>query len=125
MNLSRERTITEIQNDYKEQVERQSQLMKRRRKGLFRRLIVFGALVLLTAIVLAGSLWSQTSSLSANEEKKAQLEKQVKELNAKQSDLKDEISKLKDEDYVTELARRDLFMSGNGEILFNVEKKSK
>ncbi|MFP3481457.1 septum formation initiator family protein, partial [Burkholderia sp. SIMBA_057] len=40
-------------------------------------------------------------------------------------DLKDEISKLKDEDYVTELARRDLFMSGNGEILFNVEKKSK
>lgn len=70
MNLSRERTITEIQNDYKEQVERQSQLMKRRRKGLFRRLIVFGALVLLTAIVLAGSLWSQTSSLSANEEKR-------------------------------------------------------
>lgn len=125
LNLSRERTITEIQNDYKEQVERQSQLMKRRRKGLFRRLIVFGALVLLTAIVLAGSLWSQTSSLSANEEKKAQLEKQVKELDAKQADLKDEISKLKDEDYVTELARRDLFMSGNGEILFNVEKKSK
>ncbi|AEP84837.1 MULTISPECIES: cell division protein DivIC [Bacillus] len=125
MNFSRERTITEIQNDYKEQVERQNQLKKRRRKGLYRRLTVFGALVFLTAIVLASSVWSQTSSLSAKEEKKEQLEKELKSLKTKQADLKEEISKLKDEDYVTELARRDLFMSGDGEIIFNVEKKSK
>ncbi|MEI1419784.1 cell division protein DivIC [Bacillus cabrialesii] len=125
MNFSRERTITQIQNDYKEQVERQNQLKKRRRKGLYRRLTVFGALVFLTAIVLASSVWSQTSSLSAKEEKKEQLEKELKSLKTKQTDLKEEISKLKDEDYVTELARRDLFMSGDGEIIFNVEKKSK
>ncbi|QKJ76195.1 cell division protein DivIC [Bacillus subtilis] len=125
MNFSRERTITEIQNDYKEQVERQNQLKKRRRKGLYRRLTVFGALVFLTAIVLASSVWSQTSSLSAKEEKKEQLEKELKSLKTKQTDLKEEISKLKDEEYVTELARRDLFMSGDGEIIFNVEKKSK
>ncbi|MBU2661718.1 cell division protein DivIC [Bacillus cabrialesii] len=125
MNFSRERTITEIQNDYKEQVERQNQVKKRRRKGLYRRLTVFGALVFLTAIVLASSVWSQTSSLSAKEEKKEQLEKELKSLKTKQTDLKEEISKLKDEDYVTELARRDLFMSGDGEIIFNVEKKSK
>ncbi|MDY7434037.1 cell division protein DivIC [Bacillus sp. V26] len=125
MNFSRERTITEIQNDYKEKVERQNQLKKRRRKGLYRRLTVFGALVLLTAIVLASSVWSQTSSLSAKEEKKEQLEKELKNLKTKQTDLKEEISKLKDEDYVTELARRDLFMSGDGEIIFNVEKKNK
>lgn len=125
MNFSRERTITEIQNDYKEQAERQNQLKKRRRKGLYRRLTVFGALVFLTAIVLASSVWSQTSSLSAKEEKKEQLEKELKSLKTKQTDLKEEISKLKDEDYVTELARRDLFMSGDGEIIFNVEKKSK
>ncbi len=124
MNFSRERTITEIQNDYKEQVERQNQLKKRRRKGLYRRLTVFGALVFLTAIVLASSVWSQTSSLSAKEEKKERLEKELKSLKTKQTDLKEEISKLKDEDYVTELARRDLFMSGDGEIIFNVEKKS-
>ncbi|NTU28177.1 cell division protein DivIC [Bacillus tequilensis] len=125
MNFSRERTITEIQNDYKEQVERQNQLKKRRRKGLYRRLTVFGALVFLTAIVLASSVWSQTSTLSAKEEKKEQLEKELKSLKTKQTDLKEEISKLNDEDYVTELARRDLFMSGDGEIIFNVEKKSK
>lgn len=125
LNFSRERTITEIQNDYKEQVERQNQLKKRRRKGLYRRLTVFGALVFLTAIVLASSVWSQTSSLSAKEEKKERLEKELKSLKTKQTDLKEEISKLKDEDYVTELARRDLFMSGDGEIIFNVEKKSK
>ncbi|QIW78434.1 cell division protein DivIC [Bacillus tequilensis] len=125
MNFSRERTIAEIQNEYKEQVERQNQLKKRRRKGLYRRLTVFGALVFLTAIVLASSVWSQTSSLSAKEEKKEQLEKELKSLKTKQTDLKEEISKLNDEDYVTELARRDLFMSGDGEIIFNVEKKSK
>lgn len=35
LNLSRERTITEIQNDYKEQVERQSQLMKKKAERAF------------------------------------------------------------------------------------------
>ena len=86
--------------------------------------MVFGAVVLLSAIVIVSSLWSQTSDISAKQEKKEDLLKQLEQLEAKKSDLKDEIVKLKDEDYVAELARKDYYLSKDGEIIFKFEDKS-
>ncbi|MCY7912652.1 FtsB family cell division protein [Bacillus haynesii] len=125
MNDPRRRNISQIQNEYKEQMERKQQQLKRKRRGLYRRLMVFGAVVLLSAIVIVSSLWSQTSDISAKQEKKADLLKQLEQLEAKKSDLKDEIVKLKDEDYVAELARKDYYLSKDGEIIFKFEDKSK
>ncbi|MDI3410421.1 hypothetical protein QKW52_08620 [Bacillus sonorensis] len=53
MNDSRKRNISQIQNEYKEQMERKQQYLKRKRRGLYRRLTVFGAVALLAAIVFA------------------------------------------------------------------------
>ncbi|MDI3410420.1 septum formation initiator family protein [Bacillus sonorensis] len=44
---------------------------------------------------------------------------------SKKADLKDEIVKLKDEDYVAELARKDYYLSKDGEIIFKFDEKSK
>lgn len=125
LNDFKKRNISQIQNEYKEQMERKQQYLKRKRRGLYRRLTVFGAVVLLAAIVFAGSLWSQASDINAKEAKKAQLLKELDKLEAKKSDLKDEIVKLKDEDYVAELARKDYYLSKNGEIIFKFDEKSK
>lgn len=125
MNDPTRRNISQIQNEYKEQMERKQQQLKRKRRGLYRRLMVFGTVVLLSAIVIVSSLWSQTSDISAKQEKKAELLKQLEQLEAKKSDLKDEIVKLKDEDYVAELARKDYYLSKDGEIIFKFEDKSK
>ncbi|WP_026578995.1 MULTISPECIES: FtsB family cell division protein [Bacillus] len=125
MNDHTRRNISQIQNEYKEQMERKQQQLKRKRRGLYRRLMVFGAVVLLSAIVIVSSLWSQTSDISAKQEKKEDLLKQLEQLEAKKSDLKDEIVKLKDEDYVAELARKDYYLSKDGEIIFKFEDKSK
>ncbi|KAA0834555.1 MULTISPECIES: FtsB family cell division protein [Bacillus] len=125
MNDPTRRNISQIQNEYKEQMERKQQQLKRKRRGLYRRLMVFGAVVLLSAIVIVSSLWSQTSDISAKQEKKEDLLKQLEQLEAKKSDLKDEIVKLKDEDYVAELARKDYYLSKDGEIIFKFEDKSK
>ncbi|UAL25477.1 septum formation initiator family protein [Bacillus paralicheniformis] len=124
MNDPTRRNISQIQNEYKEQMERKQQQLKRKRRGLYRRLMVFGAVVLLSAIVIVSSLWSQTSDISAKQEKEDLL-KQLEQLEAKKSDLKDEIVKLKDEDYVAELARKDYYLSKDGEIIFKFEDKSK
>ncbi|MFN2748244.1 MULTISPECIES: FtsB family cell division protein [Bacillus] len=125
MNDSRKRNISQIQNEYKEQMERKQQHLKRKRRGLYRRLTVFGAVVLLTAIVLVSSMWTQSSDISAKEEKKEELLKKLDKLEAKKSDLQDEIVKLKDKDYVAELARKDYYLSKDGEIIFKFDKKSK
>ncbi|MED1740047.1 septum formation initiator family protein [Bacillus swezeyi] len=125
MNDTSKRNISQIQNEYKEQMERKQQHLKRKRRGLYRRLTVFGAVALLSAIVMVSSLWSQTSDISAKEEKKEELLKKLDQLESKKSNLKDEIVKLKDEDYVAELARKDYYLSKEGEIIFKFDEKSK
>lgn len=107
----RKRNIAQIQNDYQKQMEQQAQRLKRKRRGLLRRLTVFGVIVLMFAVLVTSALWSQSSSLKEKEEKKVALEKELKQLKTKQEDISDEIKKLKSKEYVLELARRDYYMS--------------
>ncbi len=61
-------------------------------------------------------------------EKKEGLEEMkqlVNEANEEQMDLIYQLRRLEDEDYIAEIARRDYFMSNEGEIIFIVPKKKK
>ncbi|PCK23661.1 cell division protein DIVIC [Bacillus pumilus] len=120
----RKRNIAQIQNDYQKQMEQQAQRLKRKRRGLLRRLTVFGVIVLMFAVLVTSALWSQSSALKEKEEKKVSLEKELKQLQTKQEDISDEIKKLKSKEYVLELARRDYYMSKKGEKIFDVDNKS-
>ncbi|WP_226568112.1 FtsB family cell division protein [Bacillus stratosphericus] len=120
----RKRNIAQIQNDYQKQMEQQAQRLKRKRRGLLRRLTVFGVIVLMFAVLVTSALWSQSSALKEKEEKKVVLEKELKQLQTKQEDISDEIKKLKSKEYVLELARRDYYLSKKGEKIFDVDNKS-
>ncbi|ABV60746.1 FtsB family cell division protein [Bacillus pumilus] len=120
----RKRNIAQIQNDYQKQMEQQAQRLKRKRRGLLRRLTVFGVIALMFVVLVISALWSQSSSLKEKEEKKVALEKELKQLQTKQEDISDEIKKLKSKEYVLELARRDYYMSKKGEKIFDVGNKS-
>ncbi|MBU8640478.1 MULTISPECIES: FtsB family cell division protein [Bacillus] len=120
----RKRNIAQIQNDYQKQMEQQAQRLKRKRRGLLRRLTVFGVIALMFVVLVTSALWSQSSSLKEKEEKKVALEKELKQLQTKQEDISDEIKKLKSKEYVLELARRDYYMSKKGEKIFDVGNKS-
>ncbi|MGG3573640.1 septum formation initiator family protein [Bacillus gobiensis] len=125
MNPSRKRNITQLQNDYKEQMELKQQHYKRRRRGLYRRLTAFGILVLLAAVLIASSIYSQSSALNANEAKKEKLAKELKEIKGKKADLKEEIINLHDEDYVLDLARKDYYLSKDNETIFKIDEENK
>lgn len=125
MNPSRKRNISQLQNEYKEQMEMKQQHYKRRRRGLYRRLTAFGILVLLAAVLIASSIYSQTSALNMKESKKEKLAEELKAIKDKKAELKDEITKLNDEEYVLELARRDLYLSKDNEIIFKIDEENK
>ncbi|NPC94957.1 cell division protein DIVIC [Bacillus sp. WMMC1349] len=125
MNNSRKYNISQIENEYKDQIERKQQHLKRKKRGLYRRLMVFGAVALLFTIVLGGTIWSQASTIESQEAKKAELLKKIHKVEAKKTDLKEEITKLKDKDYVAELARKEYYLSKKGEIIFKFNEKSK
>jgi cell division protein DivIC len=121
MNPTRKRNIAQLQNEYKEQMERKQEYYKRRRRGLYRRLTAFGILVLLASVLIASSLYSHTSALNVKESKKEELAAELKSIKNKKADLEEEITKLNDEDYIIELARRDYYLSKDNEIIFKID----
>lgn len=103
--------------------EMKQEMLKRRKKGLIRRLTVFGILSTICIGIMASTLISQSIAIHNQLEEKKELEKKLESLKEKEMDLKTEIIKLKDEDYISKLARKDYFLSDEGEIIFNLPDK--
>ncbi|KZZ86537.1 FtsB family cell division protein [Bacillus sp. SJS] len=123
MSAEKSHKVTQLQSQYMQQQERNDQILKRRKRGLFRRLTVFGAIVALFAIFIITGMINQSAALSEQAEQKDKLTSELKDLKKEQSMLQEEIGKLNDDDYIAELARRDYFLSGENEIIFSSPDK--
>lgn len=120
------REVTSIRNDYVRSVEMEGERKKAHRVRLFRRLTVFGLLVLMATIWVGSTIYAQTQTISEKEELRIQALQQLEEVEKQQSQLEEQILLLKDEEYLAKLARKDYFLSDEGEIIFttpNTEKK--
>ncbi|MCM3588557.1 septum formation initiator family protein [Mesobacillus maritimus] len=123
MNAIRKRKIAKIENEYVQQSEQAMILEKRKRKMLFRRLAVFSVFFLIVSIIMISTFLSRTSALEEKLAEREQLEQQLANLEREQKHLEEEIVKLNDEEYIAKLARRDYFLSQEGEIIFNIPEK--
>ncbi|MRX72966.1 septum formation initiator family protein [Bacillus lacus] len=116
----KEKKVTQLQSQYIQQQERRDQILKKRKKGLIRRLTVFGIFVILTTGVMASTLFSQSSAIDKKVKEKENLEQQLAELEREQKLLEEEVVKLNDDEYIAKIARRDYFLSDKNEIIFKV-----
>jgi len=127
MGAVRKRNVAKIQTTYVEQQEVAEISTARRRKLLVRRLSLFAAFVVFVAYFMISSILSQAKTLDAEVSQKKQLDHQLSELKSQRDILKEDIVKLNDNDYIGKLARKELFFSDKGEIIFNIpdDKKEK
>ncbi|MEK3806587.1 septum formation initiator family protein [Metabacillus sp. SLBN-84] len=125
MSLAKERKITQLQSQYVQQQERKDQIMKRRKRGLIRRLTLFGLIAAVTSVIVLSTLISQSSAIEEKAEEKKKLESKLAELEKEEKVLEEEIVKLNDDDYIAKIARRDYFLSDENEIIFSLPKKGK
>lgn len=114
--------VAKLNTDYSHKQEQIKQNTDRKRIGLIRRLTVFGVLALIIGGLMVSALITQTSAIENKKAEKVKLEQQLTKLQSKQKQLKGEIVKLNDDDYIKKIARRDYFLSEDGEIIFNVKK---
>lgn len=121
MKVEPKQKVTHLQSEYSIQQEKMQQLMKRRKKGLVRRLAVFSVLVIVFFALMASKLISQASDINEKIEEKQRLEEKLANLKEEQKELEKEIMKLNDDEYIAKLARRDYFLSDEGEIIFNLD----
>lgn len=121
------RKVTKIQSTYMEKHEEQKIRAARRKKLLIRRLTVFSIFAGIISYVLISSLVSQHRTLEEMNRDLAQAQEQLAELKKQEEVLRQEIIKLNDDEYLAKLARKELYVSKDGEIIFTIpeEKKDK
>ena len=123
MGSLRNKKIAKIQSSYIEQREKKLQQKMKNRIGLKRRLIAFAIVALVFLGVTVSTMLSQTSALNEKQEKKEKLTTKLHSLEKEQQLLEEEIIKLNDDEYIAKIARRDYFLSNEGEVIFNLPKK--
>jgi cell division protein DivIC len=121
MSLERSRKITELQSQYMMQQERQQQLSKRRKRGLFRRLVMFGLFAIISSAIMLTTIYNQSSAIDEKLDEQKKLEDELTGLEKEEKLLREEIIKLNDDEYIAKIARRDYFLSDDDEIIFNIK----
>ncbi|KYG91032.1 septum formation initiator [[Bacillus] sp. KCTC 13219] len=94
------------------------QIVRRRR-----RLVAFFVIASVVIFGLASMLMKQYERLDAKEQKKAEVLVELEQIQEVQDMLKLQIAKLEDDEYIAKLARKEYFMSEEGEIIFTIPKK--
>ncbi|UOE94200.1 septum formation initiator family protein [Alkalihalobacillus sp. LMS39] len=118
------RNIRELDSSYNRKYEKNTEEVKRRKRGLIRRLSALFIIGAAIGSVTIMTIHTQAKSLNEIEEQKQALELELKQLEAEQAFLEQEIINYNDLDYIAEIARRDYFLSKEGEILFKLPKAS-
>ncbi|OIU71632.1 FtsB family cell division protein [Rossellomorea aquimaris] len=119
------KNVTSMENEYVRHQEHMHKSSSKRKKRLVRRLSLFFVLVLAISGFMVSTLISRAQMLEEKQAEKTQLENKMEQLKDHQNALEEEIVKLNDDDYIAKLARRDYFLSDDGEIIFNIPEPEK
>ncbi|GGK33569.1 cell division protein DIVIC [Caldalkalibacillus thermarum] len=91
-------------------------------KARRRRMQAVGLLLVLFLTWAGLKWWDQQQMLQEMEAELNLLQVQVEEARMRQAELKTEINRLHDPEYIAEIARRDYFLSREGETIFKIKE---
>ncbi|KJE26970.1 septum formation initiator family protein [Geobacillus kaustophilus] len=123
MNVPRRTNVTKLSSTYIAEHEEKKQKAARRRRAVAVRLVVWSLLFAMFASALVYTLHSQAKAIDAKTTEQQKLKEQLAELERKEKQLKEEMKKLHDDDYIAELARKKYYLSKDGEIIFVLPEK--
>ena len=116
----KDRAVPVINQAYYNSQTKESLYQQRKRKLLYRRLGAFFAFVLIFAVIVARTIYSQHILMKEKESQLEALQTKYEKIQETQKVLKEEIVKLQDDEYLGKYARQELFMSDDGEIIFSI-----
>jgi len=116
------KNIRKIENDYVRTADRQMEKLTKRKIGLRRRLTTFFIIASVVIVSLISTLYNQNQRLSEKEAEKEKMLAELQEMKEEQERLKLQIKKLEDDEYIAKLARKEYFLSDDGEIIFTIPK---
>ncbi|MFB5284830.1 MULTISPECIES: septum formation initiator family protein [Peribacillus] len=124
MKSLRKINVTKMENEYVAQQEKKAQSMKKKKRGLRRRLTLYGICLFVFFIFAVVTIVSQNAALDEKAQQKEKIDNELATLKKEEKVLKEEIVKLNDDEYIAKIVRRDYFLSEEGEIIFNLPKNN-
>ncbi|ACJ32439.1 FtsB family cell division protein [Anoxybacillus flavithermus] len=110
--------VKKIQTSYVIQQEKQEYKKTQRRKKKVIRFSIVATMALAASSLFLYTMMVQSSMIDEQIKTKEQLEEKLHTLQQDEKRLKEEIKKLNDDQYIAELARKQYFLSKEGEIIF-------
>jgi cell division protein DivIC len=123
MSVPHKTNVTKLQSSYISEQEEKKKKASRRRRIAVVRFTFFGIVLALFSLVFVYTMHSQAKDIEAKLASKKQLEQKLDKLKNQEKELKEEIKKLHDDEYIAELARKKYYLSKDGEIIFVVPEK--
>ncbi|MGM9927990.1 MAG: septum formation initiator family protein [Bacillus sp. (in: firmicutes)] len=124
MGSLKDRKVAKIESTYVQQREKSLMQKAKRKVFLRRRLALFGVFACILSGLAVSALFSQSSVIESKTMEKQAVEEKLAKLEKKQQLLEEEIIKLNDDEYIAKIARRDYFLSDEGEVIFNLPNKT-
>lgn len=118
-------TVRTLQNDYFRLSDSQAKLSKKQKILLRRRLIAFSIIASIILTFLISAIWNQNQRLANKQKEKEVVLAELKKVKNQQKSLNLQITKLEDDEYIAKLARKEYFLSDNGEIIFTIPEEPK
>ncbi|RNF38342.1 FtsB family cell division protein [Planococcus salinus] len=127
MSLKREKKVeghevASIRNDYVRSVEQEEQRKQAHKVRLFRRLSLFGIVVLMASIWIGSTIYAQSQTISEKEQARDEALMTLQQMEEEQARLEEQILLLNDDEYLAKMARSEYFLSEEGEIIFALPK---
>ncbi|MBD8028551.1 septum formation initiator family protein [Ureibacillus sp. Re31] len=119
-NNRQQKNVRTLENDYVRSSDSKAQYKKRQKILFRRRIFVFGLLATVTLVLLVSSYITQNNRLEEKQKQKDEIVAKLDSVKEQQDTLKLQIAKLEDDEYIAKLARKEYFLSDDGEIIFTI-----
>ncbi len=122
---NRKKILHKLNNDNIDAANREAKKLAKMRAARNRRLAAFFVIALFVIGFLGKTLMNQNERLEEKQQILKEREEELVEVIETQELLKLQIAKLDDDEYIAKLARKEYFLSEQGEIIFTIPDKSK
>jgi cell division protein DivIC len=116
--------IQEINSSYVRNAEQEVQGKNKKKRIVMARLIVVMVIALVLSAIGVTTIMAQAQTLQDKQQQKLELQAELSQLESEQIKLEQDIENYNDLDYIAEVARRDYFLSKEGEIIFKLPQNT-
>lgn len=113
-------SVTRMHTNYMKQYDAYVERQRLRKKRLYRRLVFFSIIAVLAIGSMTVYHLKQRTVLAQKQEQYEELQEELTSMQHTENNLREEISLLKNEEYVLEIARTNYFFSKEGELIFKI-----